>query len=211
LADQTNKVIERRIDFTAPNTIGLAVEKWEKTPVSFHIRDIPLYCCWVAGLLLIALLAFLHLNLGTILTWIGSTVVILGGGYYAERTLRRKHRESQLRYREEYVPLLAELLEANGLIIPKEEQQKLTSTMKTKFKVFNEDGLRYRTSGIDAYGDTLSGVFFLSDPTAEEALLYAAREETIGNIVQRYEAEQGEFASPELRSAFIEGVRQTLR
>jgi hypothetical protein len=202
--------IERKISFTVPNTIGLKSEEWDKSPVGFHVSEIPLYCAWSVGILLAPIFIFLSFNMASVLLWIGLGVAIYSTGYYLERKLKRKHREKQLRYRKEYAPALIELLEANGFTISEEEQHALASTMKSKLKVL-KDGVKYRSSGLETFGDSISATFFLVDTNAQQALLQTEHENKIQNIVTSYEAEHGEFATPELRAAFLSGVRQALR
>lgn len=206
-----NKTIERRIDFEVPNSLELKEDLWEKKPVSFLVEEITLYGTLVSALPLILMIFFAPVSLPAAVLLLALMAGINVGAYYLKKTIINKHWEKQLNYRKEKVPKLAELLASNGYSLPEAEQLALTMTMKSDFKVLNAQGVTYRTYGLTADEDNISTSFFLADFKAKEELHKSELEERIQSITESYEAENGVFATPELRETFILGVSQTLR
>jgi hypothetical protein len=206
-----NKTIERRIDFEVPNSLELKEDLWEKKPVGFLVEEITLYGTLVSALPLILMIFFAPVSLPAAVLLLALMAGINVGAYYLKKTIINKHWEKQLNYRKEKVPMLVELLASKGYSLPETEQLSLTITMKSDFKVLNQQGVTYRTYGLAADENSISTSFFLADFKAKEELHKSELEKRIQNITASYEAENGLFATSELREAFMLGVSQTLR
>jgi hypothetical protein len=204
------KVIERQINFEAPNTIGLNAKLWNKQPVGAFTRDVVFYGMILAILVLAGFLSLAPHTAEWISVGSALTLLIAVGSLLLRNSLVEKHRVKHFNYRQTQILSLAKFLEGHGYLLSETEQKHLTVILRPNFTVTAE-GITYRTSGLEIDEDKISTLFVLSDTKVDNDLRRADREGRIERIVVSHEKQTGQFASPELREAFAAGVRRALR
>jgi hypothetical protein len=211
------KTVERRVFFETPNTINLKAELWDKRPLNHAVQSFLGNSPTISAVLLIGLLfcpAWTGRAFGFL--WfciaVGITALFQGAVILLHEALERRQRDKQLRYRRNKISQVSALFAEQGFLIPEDEQNNLTTTRRAKFKLVNEDGVRYRTDFIGIDDETISATLYLSDKEVSKKLQKMECEESQNRrlqfLIDEYEAENGKFVSPDLRDVFIEGVRR---
>lgn len=202
--------IERRINFTAPNTIGLT-DQWDSQPVRHSVKEIPLYGAIVSVIVVVALFLISPFSTGLCFLAVVLCAFVNIWALVLKNHLSLKHWNNQLAYRKNNVDNVVEFFKEHGFAISEEDQELLKVTMKSGFKAMNGNGFQYRTSGLDLHEGQIEATFLLFDNEARKILACTEREDRITKLLESYEAEHGTFLSPELKEAFLAGVRKAVR
>lgn len=211
--------IERLIKLELPNSINLRGELWDKPAVprvlrflmdSFPLVTIGFFVTLLAGYRLVAEEQQFSWLILVVSVWVFVTIATLVTYHFVVK----KQRGNNLRYREAKTQQLCDLFAANGYVIPEKEHFSLISSGWPKFRVTNQNGIKYRVDFLIITEECITATLYLSDTHASlrlrEEEQKKKRTQNLQSLVEEYVAEHGEFGSNELREAFIEGARKAL-
>lgn len=196
------------ISLSIPNTAGIDPTRWTAQRLNTFEKH-STYFAIAIDFLVLAGLAFVWpffsvewISAGLLAVFVLHVIVFNVRDALLDRKVARRQA-----YRIEIVPTLSALFEEHGFTLPKESEEILSHHLHSSVTIRNSDGIRYHTWEILVEDNEITAHLWLIDKGASDNKAGSYRENRVKLLVEEYVAKNGEFASPEIREAFIEGVK----